>query len=401
MVSAINGHGVQSLLLGFILFWGVLFSVMPETNLSGGFGSLPQFPHNDSIYAAAAIKTQRSADKIENAIRGVDVSKYNGEIDWKKVAADNVDFAFIRATCGYQPQGKYKLNIDPLFLQNANEAHKNGIKVGAYHVAWFLNRDIMLNEAKVFIEMLEQVNITYPVILDIEYNPGRLSRDELSKLAKEFCDIVSAKGYTMFIYSYSNFFRDYLDLSKLGDYKLWVANYGETPKDIPHSIWQHTSIGKVKGISGDVDINVAYPDFEAKEFKPVTVRKTISDSIRERLLKRYKLDVPESKLTGIHEAVNSAVQKEINRQWNVSLPTGGKISQKQIAYLCELNFTSKTKGNLTYLIQAKLFYLGYYKAQPTAVFDGNTRNAIRSLQIDRKLDVTGRLSDETLKELFG
>lgn len=387
MIFAWNGRGRISFFIRIIIVTAVIVSLVQSPDAT--------------FRANAAIKTQRSADKIAGGIRGIDVSKYNGVINWQKVATDEVDFAFIRATCGYQPQGKYQLNIDPLFLENARGAHQNGIKVGAYHVAWFLDRDIMLNEADVFLDMLSQVEITYPVILDIEYNPGRQSRDELSRLCKEFCDIVSDAGYEIFIYSYSNFFSEYLDLDKLGDYKLWVANYGEMPKHISHSIWQHTSSGSVRGISGDVDINVAYPDFEERKYAPVSVSRTVSDSIVARLRERYSLEIAENKLSGIHEAVNAAVQREINRQWNVSLPVNGRLTQKQLGYLGEIHFTSKTRGNITYLIQAKLFYLGYYKAAPTAAFDANTKNAIRSFQIDKGLAVTGELDETVLGEMFG
>lgn len=395
MVSALNCRRILPLLTALILLAATLLSDAGQPFANPGFTN-----GESSGLNSAVIKTQRWADKIEDGIRGIDVSKYNGTINWQKVATDNVDFAFIRSTCGYQPNGVYQLNIDPLFLENAAQAHANGIKVGAYHVGWFLSRDIMLSEADTFIEMLEQVDITYPVILDLEYNPGRLSRDELSSLAKEFCDIVASEGYTVFIYSYSNFFKEYLDLEKLGDYKLWVANYGETPKNIPHSIWQHTSFGSVKGIKGNVDINVAYPDFEERKYSKVSVSRKVSDLIKERLRERYKLNVPETGLKGIHEAVNSAIQKEINAQWNVSLPVNGVLTKKQMDYLCEINFTGKTKGNITYLIQARLFFMGYYSGQPTAVFDQNTRNAVKSFQIDKKLGVSGELANVTLIELL-
>lgn len=399
MASVLTSRRILPFLTVFILLAAALIPAAGQPFANPWPGFTPRIRPN-SLNAADAIKTQRSADKIEGGIRGIDVSQYNGTIDWKKVATDDVDFAFIRATCGYQPKGVYKLNTDREFLRNAGQAHANGIKVGAYHVGWFLSRDIMLNEAKTFIEMLKQVDITYPVILDLEYNPGRLSRNELSALSKEFCDIVAAEGYTVFIYSYTNFFKDYLDLSQLGDYKLWVANYGETPKNIPHSIWQHTSMGSVKGIIGNVDVNIAYPDFEERKYDRVSVSRKVSDAIKERLREKYKLNVPETGLTGIHEAINSAIQKEVNAQWNVSLPVDGSLTKKQMEYLCEINFTGKTRGNITYLIQAKLFFLGYYAGQPTAVFDRNTRNAVKSFQMDKRLEASGELTNDTLRELL-
>lgn len=351
--------------------------------------------------AATTIKTQDAADSIENGIRGIDVSRHNGTINWSKVAKDDVEFVMARATCGYMQGGKYQFTTDPTFLENATQASKNGLYVGAYHHACFTSRNTMLKEADEFLKMIKQVKLTYPVVLDIELNPKQLSKSQLSALAKEFCDIVSKEGYTVMIYSYQNFFKDHLDISKLGKYKLWVANYVEQPTGIDHVMWQHTSSARVSGVTGNVDINIAYQDLATK--KQVSVNKTISDSIKKRLADSYKAKVPATGLTGIANCIYQAMQMEINKQWGVNLKvTDQKLTREQLDMLSEINFTSSTKGNITYLIQARLFYLGYYKVEPTSRFDNNTQDALRQYQKSKSgLTANGEMSAETLSALFG
>lgn len=353
------------------------------------------------VTANAATKTQEAADSIKGGIRGIDVSKHNGTIDWKKVAKDDVKFAMVRATCGYMEKGKYKFAIDPTFVENVKQASKNGLYVGAYHHGCFTNQKTMQKEAEEFIKMLKQVKLTYPVAVDIEINPKGYSKSQLSALTKEFCDIVSKAGYTVLIYSYQNFFKDNLDVKKLGKYNLWVANYIEQPKDINPVMWQHTSEAKVSGISGYTDINIAYKNLATK--KSVTVDRTISDSIKKRLGELYDVDVPADGLTGINNCIYKALQSEVNRQWGVSLPvTDQPLSSDYLDLLSALKFTSSTKGNITYLIQAKLFYLGFYKEQPTSKFDSSTQEALKLFQQSKKgLTANGEMSAATMRALIG
>ncbi|MDR2932366.1 MAG: hypothetical protein LBV27_04595, partial [Oscillospiraceae bacterium] len=130
-----------------------------------------------ALHAQAAevtIKTQKAADGIKNGIRGIDVSKYQGTINWKKVATDDVKFAMCRAT--------YGTDIDPTFVTNAKGANDNGLYVGAYHYARIKDSASVKKEAAAFIKQLKKVTLTYPVVLDIENHYG-LSKTKLSNLA--------------------------------------------------------------------------------------------------------------------------------------------------------------------------------------------------------------------------
>ncbi len=238
------------------------------------------------------------------------------------------------------------------------------------------------------------------MVIDIEINPAKLSRSELTRLTKYFADIVSDEGYQVMIYSYQNFVRDNLDVSKLGNYKLWLANYLEPPKYISHSIWQHTNQGRVDGIAGPVDINIAYPDLEAKKFQNTSVNKRYSDYIKDILNEYYNAGLPSSGTKGVHEAINSALQTELNKQLDADVDVNGRFNSECQRLLNSIPFGGTTQGRITFMIQSKLFYLGFYKAAPSSKFDGRTTEALRDLQYSRGLEVTGAMNSETIAELF-
>lgn len=388
-MSIADGRKITTVFLAFLLAAAAIFALVPASGIIGG--PMPQIPQNNTLNAAA-IKTQKAADKIDNGVRGIDVSKWNGTINWKKVAGDNVKFAICRATYGAE--------ADATFLTNARGAHENGLFVGAYHYARFTTQAAMEKEAAAFIKQLKKVSITYPVVIDIEQNPKKLTKAKLTNLVNDFADLVKAQGYTVMIYSYQNFFTGSLDLSSMR-HDLWVANYLEQPTGIDHKLWQHTSQGKVSGIKGNVDINIAYGDLGTK--KKTIVDKTISNSIKETLNSRYKADLPIEglEMSRINAAIATGLQNEINKQWGASLPVTGTMDNQTLSYLEEINFTSATKGNITYLIQAKLFYKGFYKGELTSVFDQKTVDALAAFQNANGLKGSGEMTDVTLHTLLG
>lgn len=361
-------------------------SVAPAPTSNRG---IPQT--NNNYNAAVTIKTQKAADSIEGGVRGIDVSKWQGSINWGKVAQDNVSFAMIRATYGAE--------YDPMFLTNARGAHENGLKVGAYHYARFKNSAGVEAEAAAFLNRIKQVDITYPVVLDIE-NHYNLKRSTLTNLAIEFMDIIKAQGYTVMLYSFQNFITGHLDTSKLSGYDMWVANYIEQPNSIDHKMWQHTSYGTVSGINGRVDINIAYNDFSTR--KKTTVNKAVSTNIKETLNARYKVGLPIDGLDMalMNEAIAKGLQKEINKQWGENIAVDGELDAHAMSYLEGITFTGETHGNITYLIQAKLFYLGHYKGELTSYFDQGTVEAVKKYQISQDISSTGDLDEYTLNYLL-
>ena len=351
--------------------------------------------NNDNFWrlpAAVVIKTQAAADNIKGGIRGIDVSKWQGSINWAQVARDDVSFVFARASIGTE--------IDETFVTNARGAHENGLKVGAYHYAKFKTRAEMLTEAKLFVSQLKKVNITYPVVLDLELHGG-LSKAKLTDYSLEFMEYVRDAGYSVMFYSYQSFFQDYLDVKRLSQFPFWVANYVEQPNSIDHKLWQHTSSGRVNGITGNVDINIAYSDLSIR--KQLKVNKEISDKIKAYLNEHYGagIDIASSMDFSVIElGMNRALQMEIARQLGHSSLADGNITPKELEVLSAIQFTSSTKGNITTLLQCRLFYKGYYTNMISGQFDEHTAQALTAYQKQNQLVVTGVPDLITWTKLF-
>ena len=350
---------------------------------------------NWNLPAAVVIKTQAAANsaQAQGGIRGIDVSKWQGAINWSQVAKDDVNFAFIRASIG--------MEIDETFVTNARGANENGIKVGAYHYAKFKTRNEMLAEAKLFVSQLKKANITYPVVLDLELHGG-LSKNDLTNYSLEFMTYVKDAGYTVMFYTYETFFERYLDVQKLSQFPFWVANYVEQPKTISHKIWQHTSSGSVKGITGNVDINIAYTDMSTR--KPVKVNKDISDKIKAYLNEHYGATIDLTApldYTLIEEGLVRGLQMEIKRQLGYDGQITGQMTSKDLANLSRFAFTlDKTQGNITTLLQCRLFYKGYYTDMISGKFDSHSVDALTAYQKGNRLEVTGTMNAQTWAALF-
>lgn len=189
--------------------------------------------------------------------RGIDVSHWQGYIDWNIVKSDGISFAFIKATEGVDYQ-------DPKFSQNLKGAKEAGILAGAYHFCTPSTVEDALSEAGHFINVVNNIGgfdlLDLPPVIDIEKNQG-LGKKEISQIVSAWVQKVKMEaGVQPVIYSYSYFIREYLD-EGLGGVPLWLAHYDSK---LPSSCsgwkrWlflQFTDRGQVRGISGNVDLNV-------------------------------------------------------------------------------------------------------------------------------------------------
>lgn len=190
-------------------------------------------------------------------MKGIDVSRWQGVIDWGLVKSDGVQFVFIKATEG-------KGYVDTRFIGNVTGAAKAGLKVGAYHFARFKSKAEAIAEANFFINTVRPYPITWPLVLDLEVNEGKLDREQLTEAAKVFVDTIKSAGYTAVLYTNKNYLDNYIYADRIGA-ALWLARYRDFERGpgVKCDIWQYTDKGKVKGITGYVDLNVAYTDFSA------------------------------------------------------------------------------------------------------------------------------------------
>ncbi len=198
--------------------------------------------------------------------KGIDVSKYQGEIDWEKAAGDGVEYAFIRL--GIRGSTEGKLVLDDTYEDNMKGALENGIDVGVYFFTQALNREEAVEEAEFVLENLEDYDVSYPIVLDVEEittkNPRtkNMGKQDWTDVCIAFCDRIEEAGYVPMIYGNLKTFMLMVDLEQLEKYEKWFAYY-QTPLYFPYefSIWQYSSTGKVSGIGTDVDMNVSMKDW--------------------------------------------------------------------------------------------------------------------------------------------
>lgn len=210
-------------------------------------------------------------------IKGIDVSKHQGVIDWKKVASDGIKFAIIRV--GYRGLTSGTLNEDPYFKQNIEGAIANGIDVGAYIYCTSLNEAEAIEEANFLLQRIKPYNLTMPVCFDYEGFSNKsnrnygMTKEKITANCMAFQNIMKANGYSCLLYGSRAYLPKKFDLNKLTDY-MWVARYAgknsvlDDEKYFPHiagydnriAIWQYANNGTVAGIKGKVDLNYMYID---------------------------------------------------------------------------------------------------------------------------------------------
>lgn len=189
---------------------------------------------------------------------GIDVSRWQNTIDWKKVKASGFTFAIIRA--GY---GKLHHQEDANFRVNIENAKKAGINCGVYWYSYAVTPEEAIQEAQVCLDVIRGYKLEYPVMFDIEEERQKaLGKEAISKIIEAFCSTVEAQGYYVGIYSYKNFLVNYVRQDILERYDVWLAEWNEKPTYTgSYGIWQYTSNGIVNGIEGRVDLNIAYKNY--------------------------------------------------------------------------------------------------------------------------------------------
>lgn len=190
---------------------------------------------------------------------GIDVSRYQGSVNWNQVAAAGKQYVIVRIGSSNN-SGLY---IDPYFLQNVNGAHAAGLRVGAYYYTYARTEAAVANELSYFLNALQGLKLEYPVYVDVEDSSlTNLGRATLSGLVRYAMNILYQRKWYAGWYSYTSYINNYLNASLLNDYPLWVADYRATLGYTgPYSMWQYSGSGTVSGISGACDLNYSYTDF--------------------------------------------------------------------------------------------------------------------------------------------
>lgn len=203
---------------------------------------------------------------------GVDVSEFQGDVDWNAVKGAGMDFAILRL--GYRGSTQGLLNVDEKFEQNFQGATDAGLFVGVYFFSQAVTKAEAQAEADFVIETLNGRKLAYPVVFDWEtpmaseaipaeslraYN---MDGGEVTEFAKAFCERIKDAGYTPCVYTNKSMAYEFFDLEQLKDHDLWYAEYQKAPSlYYDFRLWQYTESGEVPGIEGGVDVNICFQPY--------------------------------------------------------------------------------------------------------------------------------------------
>ena len=198
---------------------------------------------------------------------GVDLSEYQGEVDFAAMKKAGVEFVMLRIGGQYYGDdgGIYE---DKLFESNYQAAKAAGLKVGAYFFSQAINAEDAAKEANFTVQKLNGRSLDYPIGFDWENiaeedaRTDRVTGDELTLIAESFCDTVTQAGYKAIVYSNTSQMLIMYDFETMKDYDFWLADYRDFPTMYyKFDMWQYTKDGKIDGVEGTVDLNLSFTDF--------------------------------------------------------------------------------------------------------------------------------------------
>lgn len=197
------------------------------------------------------------------AIRGIDISAHQQDVDWQAVRGDGIEFVMLRA--GYRGYGNGSIVLDEYFHRNAAGALEAGLDVGVYFFSQATSVEEAEEEAAFTLETIKDYKIKYPVVFDWEVVSAENARtnamdpDLLNDCAIAFCETVEDAGYKPMFYASQRLALFKYDLSQLTEYDFWLAEYNSTPRFFYNfQIWQYSESGIVSGVNGNTDLNLCF-----------------------------------------------------------------------------------------------------------------------------------------------
>ena len=253
-MDAQKGLADEPIVLDFVDAYGETHQMKVNPNVAPNVYDKKAFVHNGSGMSYGG--------EDYNYRLGLDVSHYQGEIDWEKVKASGIEFVFIRL--GYRGYGEEGvLKEDTNFEKNIQGARSAGLDVGVYFFAQAVNEKEAIEEAQFVLDSLLEYNLQMPVVYDPESilheeaRTDHVTGEQFTKNTKAFCETIEEAGYDAMIYCNMLWQADKLDLTELSEYPIWYADYEAYPQTPYHfDIWQYSSEGTVDGIQGNVDLNI-------------------------------------------------------------------------------------------------------------------------------------------------
>lgn len=231
--------------------------------------SLPKHSYDFTKLVKRSEIMQYLEDGKEVSFIGVDLSKYQEYVDFTKLKKAGVDFCMLRV--GARGYGTGQLVLDPYFQENIKRATDAGLDIGVYFFSQAITPEEAKEEAEMVLEYIEDYEVNYPVVFDMEYVQNDTARievltlEEKTIIASAFLETIDISGYIPMIYGKKEWLLKEIDLTLLEEYDVWLAQYEDIP-DYPYqfTMWQYTNQGKVDGVSGKVDLNICFIDYSEK-----------------------------------------------------------------------------------------------------------------------------------------
>ena len=310
--------------------------------------------------------------------KGIDVSEFQGKIDWEKVKNDGIEFAILR--CGYGMDFSNQDDVE--YERNANECERLGIPYGVYLMSYANTVEKARSEAEHVLRLIEGRKISLGVWHDIEDNgtSGAINKETLTNIINTFCNTIKNAGYKVGVYASLNWLENKIEKTIKDNYDIWVAQYySKCEYEGKYIMWQHTSSGKVNGISTNVDMNILYEDL------PVINNNDNNNS-----------------KTNNSEIVKS-LQKALNKDYNCGLDVDGIIGPLTTKAVNNNMVRNFTVGEFAKWVQERLIAKGY--SLNNFGIDGRYGNEsekkVKEFQANCDIDVDGIVGINTVNRLIG
>lgn len=310
--------------------------------------------------------------------KGIDVSEFQGKIDWEKVKNDGIEFAILR--CGYGMDFSNQDDVE--YERNANECERLGIPYGVYLMSYANNVEKARSEAKHVLRLIEGRKISLGVWHDIEDNgtSGAINKETLTNIINTFCNTIKNAGYKVGVYANLNWLENKIERIIRDNYDIWVAQYySKCEYEGKYIMWQHTSSGKVNGISTNVDMNILYEDL------PVINNNDNNNS-----------------KTNNSEIVKS-LQKALNKDYNCGLDVDGIIGPLTTKAVNNNMVRNFTVGEFAKWVQERLIAKGYSLNNfgVDGRYGNESEKKVKEFQANCGIDVDGIVGINTVNRLIG
>ena len=309
--------------------------------------------------------------------KGIDVSEFQGKIDWEKVKNDGIEFAILR--CGYGMDFSNQDDVE--YERNANECERLGIPYGVYLMSYANTVEKARSEAKHVLRLIEGRKISLGVWHDIEDNgtSGAINKETLTNIINTFCNTIKNAGYKVGVYANLNWLENKIEKTIKDNYDIWVAQYySKCEYEGKYIMWQHTSSGKVNGISTNVDMNILYEDL------PVINNNDNNNS-----------------KTNNSEIVKS-LQKALNKDYNCGLNIDGIIGPLTTKAVNNNMVRNFTVGEFAKWVQERLIAKGYSLNEfgVDGRYGNESEKKVKEFQANCGIDVDGIVGINTVNRLI-